>query len=79
MLQQPDKPPFGPDDDIAGTCPTCGHRFAGKGREARLVNCGFNQKMMCVECPACKARTPKSGGRAVPVAKLPKRVLDFQI
>ncbi len=79
MLQQPDKPLFALDDDIAGTCPTCGHHCAGKGRDAKLVNCGFNQRMWCVECPACKTVTPRSGGRAVPVVKLKARVLDFQI
>lgn len=74
-----DRPPFGPDDDVAGNCPTCGHRWQGKGREARLVNCGFNQPMMCVECLECKRRTPKTGGRAVPVAMVRQQVLDFQI
>lgn len=79
MLRPSDKPPFEPDDDVAGTCPTCGHRCAAKGRDARLMDVGFRDKMHCVECPKCRERTPKSGGRAVPVAKLPRRVLDFQI
>lgn len=79
MLRPTDKPPFARDDDIAGTCPTCGHRWQGKGRDAKLQLCGFNERMMCVECPACKARTPKTGGRAVPVAKLKVVAVDFQI
>jgi hypothetical protein len=79
LSQLTDKPLFGPDDDVAGTCPTCGHRCTAKGRECKLVNAGFNERVPCVECPACRAKTPRTGGRAVPVARVPKRVLDFQI
>ena len=79
MLGQSNRPPFDQDDDVAGTCPTCGYRCTAKGRDAKLVQCGFNERMYCVECQECKKRTPRTGGRAVPVARLPKRVLDFQI
>ena len=73
-----EKPLFGPDDWVSGTC-TCGQYVVGRGRETVMRDVGFGNRVPCLECPACRARTPKFGGRAVWVAKLPTYVLYFQI